>query len=468
MYCRKSAKKGVVRLGFHLTEGKEVNLYHKTGFMVRKADLSKFTTEGELKPRVVAFNKQLKSDIGKHIVAMHKAYARMQVLGLDMHSKVFEKEIEAVLGSEGTARTPSGETMYERYLRYIEEAYRDNVIGKDRHDQYMSKAKRLKRFLTIQGLSKISAQDFDVNLLLEFRRFVFDEYLYVPKYKSLYSKKERHRWPTKRLGPNTVVTEMKALKAFFNELETTDEITKSPFCHLSNEKRRSMMHTMYDDPYFLRAEEFQKVIATEVTSKLQKTKDIFILNCATGCRISDLKSLTMDKVAVSAEGIPYIHYIPAKTKGRQETNREIKTPLIHIAFDIVMRTRFNFNKGCSRYEIQQYNKELHNLLEYCGIYREISVYDHEKKDNIYVPLYKIATSRLARKTHVDMMNKVQVNWYAAGLHKEGSDAVHRYTTLEMKDRFALLNAAFDQQPFTVDENFNIIRETASPRLVQAS
>jgi hypothetical protein len=54
----------------------------------------------------------------------------------------------------------------------------------------------------------------------------------------------------------------------------------------------------------------------------------------------------------------------------------------------------------------------------------------------------VVTSKLARKTHIDMLNKVQINYYAAGLHRPGSDAVYRYTSLELKDRYELLKAAF--------------------------
>ena len=61
----------------------------------------------------------------------------------------------------------------------------------------------------------------------------------------------------------------------------------------------------------------------------------------------------------------------------------------------------------------------------------------------------MASSKLARKTHVDMLNKVQINYYAAGLHREGSKAVFRYTSLELSDRFALLNAAFGEEEYRV-------------------
>ena len=52
-----------------------------------------------------------------------------------------------------------------------------------------------------------------------------------------------------------------------------------------------------------------------------------------------------------------------------------------------------------------------------------------------------ATSWPPRKPHVDLKNKVQVDLYAAGLHRQGSKAVLRYTMLELKDRFALMCAA---------------------------
>ena len=74
----------------------------------------------------------------------------------------------------------------------------------------------------------------------------------------------------------------------------------------------------------------------------------------------------------------------------------------------------------------------------------------ELGDTVYRPLYEVASSRLARKTHVDMLNKVQINYYAAGLHREGSKAVFRYTSLELADRFALLNAAFGEEGYKVE------------------
>lgn len=360
----------------------------------------------------------------------------------------------------GFVKRKAEETVYLRLVRYIEEARRDGVIGAGRYSVTMGKARKLQRFLMIKGLPKISAHEFTTDLLLEYRKFVYDEYLYVSRYPQLYPKGEGRRAPRQRCKDSTVVHDLKALQAFFRELEDIGEIRHSPFKRISSEKRRSIMHVMYDAPVFLKADEMRQVMSCEVPRELQWAKDLFVLNCALGCRIGDLLRLTMDKVAVSEEGIPYVHYIPSKTSRALAVNQEIQTPLIRSALEIVLRTKLRFNSNRNlKYQKQVYNRTLRQLLEYCGIDRAVCLYDSELGDNVYQPLYEVASSKLARKTHVDMLTKVQINYYAAGLHREGSDAVFRYTLLELADRFALLNAAFGEADYRVDKNLRVIKTT---------
>ena len=334
------------------------------------------------------------------------------------------------------------ESLYQRLKRYLYEAHRDGVMGEDRYAVALGKAEKLHRFLVITHRSSMSVRHFTSELVMEFRQFIYDEYKYVPLYPALYPRGGGHRPPYKRLRDTTVVHDLKLLQAFFAELENTDEISRSPFRKISVEKRRRMMHVMYDAPVFLRAEELRQVMATSVPAELQWVKDLFVLNCAIGCRISDLLRLTMDKVAVSDEGLPYVHYIPSKTARVLVMNQEIQTPLINPALEIINRTRLNLLEGNQKYGKQRYNKALRQLLQLCGITRRVSLYCQETGDNVYRPLYEVATSKLARKTHIDMLNKVQINYYAAGLHRQGSEAVFRYTGLELKDRYDLIRAAF--------------------------
>ena len=418
---------------FRLEDGGQT-FYHSTGIQAL--------------PQEAERDHALRDKLEIHKLAMCKAYTLMQLKRMDMNDRIFEMQVGRALSDKiPVASSIKQESLHNRYMRYIEDIHKIGVIGKTRYSQLICKARKLQRFLLIKGLSSISPKDFDVNLLLDYRQFVANEYQFVLSFPHLYEKGGGRRAPKKPCKNNTVVNDLLALKAFFSELEDTGEIRRSPFRKLSGEKRRSLMHVEYDEPFFLRAEEFRQVLSCCVPAELQWAKDIFVLNCALGCRIGDLKKLSMEKVAVSEEGIPYVHYIPSKTS--RISKREVMTPLIKPAWEIVQRTRFGFNGHNPNYEKQVYNKALRRLLEFCGIDRPVCLYDPEVGDNVYRPLYEVASSKLARKTHVDMLNKVQINYYAAGLHREGSKAVFRYTSLELADRFALLNAAFGEEGYRV-------------------
>ena len=103
-----------------------------------------------------------------------------------------------------------------------------------------------------------------------------------------------------------------------------------------------------------------------------------------------------------------------------------------------------------------YNYQIKKLLEYCEISRKVAMFSVALGTNEYKSIYEIASSKLARKTHVDLMNKVQIDKYAAGLHAKGSGAVDRYTGLGIKERFILMCAAFGCNQYEVDDDLSVI------------
>ena len=460
LYCRTTSARGTTNLRFRVTNGRAVTMYYSTGRKIPNEQLAAFTPEGTVRPRVTVYNPKLKAEIEEYFAAINAAYNHMKIKGMDMRSEVLQAEVDKILNPESTEAIlhPHGEeTFVQRFRRYVEEAYRDGIIGEHRHMHYDAMVRRMERFLHIKGHSQLMPEQFDVKMLMDYRQFIADEYLYVSQYPKLYQKDGRKRYPTKRISNNSVIHEMKGLRAFLNELENTDEIFKSPFRKISRERFKAMMRAKNDEPFFLRKAELKMIIETEVPQELQMAKDIFVLNCCIGARISDFFSFTMDKVSVSPEGIPFIHYIPHKTMKEMETMVEIKTPLVRIAYDIMMKTQFNFNQQNANYTVAVYNRELRKLLKFCGLDRPVSKFNETKGENEYFPLYELASSRLARKTHVDIMNKVQVNAYVAGLHAEGSDAVFRYTSLELTDRFALMNVAFGQKVYHVNPDLTLVK-----------
>jgi len=457
IFTRSTTAKKNIKVRLRLTEGRRADLFHKTDIKADKDDLDKFGVNCELNSNVRIYNKELYKQLKEEVSYMQDAFKRMDTEGMDMTNEVFEQLIAEMKNPIVEIRNESP-GIITRFHQYIEGAVRDGIFGENRGKHIKVVCDKMERFLVIKGMSKMTAQEFDQNVLMDFRNFIFDEYKYVDKHKRLYKNFSKKNLPTERLSANTVVSQMKMLQTFFNDLENRDEINKSPFRKLGTERKRTVMKTKYDDPVFLRKDEFQKVLKAKLPADLEPVRDAFILQTAFGCRIADFQKMTMDNVGISDDQIPYIHYLPHKTAGEQATNTEVITPIVRFAFDIIKRTNFNLPAIKNIYGEMGYNTKIKGLLSICKIDRKVPIYDESAKSNVYLQVSSLGSSKLARKTHVDMMNKVQIDMYAAGLHKVGSGAVNRYTALEIKDRFSLINLAFDQQPYYVDTELNIIGE----------
>ena len=418
-------KEGQVTVRYRLRKGDDiVQISHRSDIRCDVKDLAKFNPDGTPKDRIRIYDAALSERLKKEYQYMVATYAKMCDEGMDLTSEVFEREIAAIKNPVEAIRTENP-NIVDRFRSYADSALENLVIGEKRHKHIIVVADKLKRFLIIKGISG-------------------------------YKDVKKQNKPEARLSMNTVASQLKMFQTFFNELEDQDEIRKSPFRKLGRERKNVVMKTMYDAPIFLRKEELQVIRGAEVPPSLEETRDAFVVQCAFGCRISDYQDLSMESIAVSEEGIPYIHYIPKKTVDAQEGNKEVETPIVRFAFDIIKRTGFEFPILKNIYGPYGYNARIRALLQHCKIDRMVPQFNEETKKNDYFPLYKVASNKLARKTLVDLMAKVQVNLYAAGLHKEGSSAVERYTHMEIKDRFALMNAAFEQEPYIVDTGLNIL------------
>lgn len=456
IFKRTIKTEGKIRLRFRLRDGRSIDLYHKS---IIEADLKRldrqFTIEGLLKPRVSVYDKELFNAIAREREAMSKAYGEMRNKGLPMTNEVFEDMIDRFLHPEKMARNISS-SLLSRFDTFIRDGYNDGIFGEGRMKHYYVVYHELERFLIINNLDGIIPVDFTADHLMKFSHFLRDEYLQVKRHLGLYAKMTERNIPKERRSMNTVATKLKKMQSFFNELEDKEEIVKSPFRKLGKERKRSVMKEKYDEPVFLYKSEFMTIMYKEVPQALQETKDVFLLQCAFGCRIGDFQNLSMEKVGVNKDGIPFIHYLPRKTIKEQKDHSEIETPIMRYALDIIKKYRFQFPVLKYVSGKSGYNAKIKILLEYCGIDRQCTVFNEEKNDNDYKPLYVLGSSKLCRKTHVDMINKVQIDKYAAGLHSKGSDAVDRYTTLELRDRFVMMCAAFDQPVYKVDNELNVI------------
>lgn len=463
LYLRTTKKSGKIRLRFRLTEGREVQLFHKSNIEAEISDLKKFEMDGSLKPRISIYNEELRQAITREIDAMREAYSQLKEQrneGTDFDATDFEARIDMILNPEKYAieNIEETETLLARFSRYIDGLKTYGTVSEGRAKIYQIVWDKLSRFLIIFKKTRYTPDQFTPDDILAFREFVINEYRYVSKHPGIYGALKKVSIPVQQASINTASAKLRALQAFFNELEGNDEIMKSPFRRLTKKRRNEALREQYDEPYSLYHDELRIIMDTDVPEPLKETKDAFLLQCAIGCRIGDFKHFTMSNIAVTEDGIPYIQYLPKKTMKSQTDRREKTTPLMLFALEIIKRRGFNF--GVLRYASGKsgYNAKIKKLLEYCKIDRLVNQFDEASGQMNRVPLCSVGSSKLCRKTHIDIASKVQVNMYATGLHEVGSSAVEHYSKLDIRDLFILLCAAFRQPQYKVDRKLNIIAE----------
>lgn len=455
---RTTKTSGEIRLRFRLLDGRKADLTHKSDIKASLKDLEKFNTDGLPKPKVSVFNRELCAAITNEIELMRKAYVKIKAEHLPINGETFERTIDII--KNPITEDFLGETLLDRFKRFIDDSYKNGVFCQARHRHYKTTWRILQRFLIIHGQEDIMPENFKSEDVIRFGQFIQEEHKYttIKKWASLYSDSTKcANIPTCPRSQNTLSTKLKMLRAFFSEIEAGEEISRNPFVKSGRKRINELISQRKNVPVFLTAEEFSKILdTTDVPDNLKETHDAFVLHCSLGCRIGDFQRLTMANASVSPDGIPYVHYLPRKTQRQAHSNEEIQTPLLKYALDIIKRTGFDFT--IIRYASGKsgYNVKIKELLKHCGIDRNVPVFNEETKQNDMVPLYSVASSKLARKTFVDMMAKVQINLYASGLHSQGSDAVTHYTSMQLKDRFAMMNIAFNQPDYRVNPDLSIM------------
>lgn len=453
---RTKKTEGKITLRFRLRDGREVDLYHKSEIEADLSDLCKFEADGTPKKRA-NFNRNLHKSIIERIGILQAVYDSAVKEGRNLTNESFELDIDKNLHPEAYKEEeadPTARLLLKRFDKYIN----DGLFSDARKAAYWVTYRILERFLTISKREAITFDEVDADFIMNFREFIINEWEFAKKkkYAHLYKNVTKQNFPDAPRVQNTVATKLKHFQAFMRMLEDTDEIVKSPYRKLGRENRLAALREQYADPINLTSEEVRKIINTEVEESLQATKDAFLLQSALGCRISDFKAMGMDNVAVSKEGIAFIHYLPQKTMHTNNKREEVKTPLLRFAFDIIKRTGFNFPILKYVSGKSGFNKKIKDLLRVCGINREVAVYNDEKKAMEYLPLHTQGCTKLCRKSFVDITTKVQVNRYAAGLHKVGSDAVNHYSRLQLPDLFTLMNEAFGEKSYKVNKNLDIV------------
>ena len=226
-------------------------------------------------------------------------------------------------------------------------------------------------------------------------------------------------------GDNSLMKMKKRLKAFFSWLYETGKTDNRPFVGIK------IGSGNYGTPYYITIDERNMLADAPMPTKhLETQRDIFVFQCLTGCRVSDLQRLTPSNVV---DGV--LRYIPKKTRREGQKVAEAIVPLHPRAIALIEKYRgvdakvrlFPFISD------QKYNDAIKEAFTVAGITREVVVRDSITGLEVVRPLNEIASSHLARRTFVGNLYRQVADPNLIGKmsgHVEGSKAFARYRDID--------------------------------------
>lgn len=291
-------------------------------------------------------------------------------------------------------------------------------------------ARALARFEAYRGqrleLDTITADD-----LRAFEKYQRDEAAIVAKRPDLLEICPESREPEER-GENTIINRMRITRAVLNWEYKQGRTENKPFA------RYSIRAAVYGTPYYISIEERNRIYKMNLSRhpELAVQRDIFVFQCLTGCRVSDLNKLTRANLVNGG-----IEYIPTKTK--EERGAVVRVPLNATAREIVERYADEGRAALLPFiASQNYNYAIKRIFLAARLTRPVTILDPKTRQEVQRPLNEIASSHLARRTFIgNLYKQVKDPNLIAKLsgHTEGSRAFARYRDIDEDMRLELVS-----------------------------
>ena len=310
-------------------------------------------------------------------------------------------------------------------------------------NHYRVAMRAFKRFLIFQDYdTDMSLDDVTGDMMREFLDYLREEHTYFEvttdqdgkptvvflngRFKEAFQAVPESRLPVER-GTNSICEFVKHLRSFYLWAIDQGLTTNNPFRHFAGPQ------PLYGTPYYITIEEWNHLFNYDLSNnpRLAVQRDIFVFQCVTGCRVSDLRNLTKDSVINGA-----IEYIPRKTKeGRPVT---VRVPLNSVAREILERYKDTPGKmllPCIA--DQNYNYAIKEVFTVCGLTRMVTVLNPTTRQEEKRPLNEVASSHLARRCFIGNLYKQVQDPNLIGKlsgHVEGSRAFARYRDIDEEMR----------------------------------
>ncbi|MEI7504408.1 MAG: tyrosine-type recombinase/integrase [Paludibacter sp.] len=201
---------------------------------------------------------------------------------------------------------------------------------------------------------------------------------------------------------------------------------------------------IFGKPICLTNDEFYYLLNLKLENhRLQKIKDIFVLNCLTSFRVSDFFKLSQSDIINNK-----IEFYPSKTS---KFEIMVEVPLNDTATEIISKYKCDSNYIVPRMSLKTYNKGLKELFEMVGLDRKVTYINSESKQTEHAPLYEKVSSHLARRTFISLLVNAGVSdriICSMTGHKPHSREISRYYTIDQETQRDALNSLKSKLDFS--------------------
>lgn len=278
---------------------------------------------------------------------------------------------------------------------------------------------------------KIKFSEINKEFITDLRDYITNEYKLIEKYPEIIKAVPESRAPEQR-GKNTIGAKLKMFRAFLNWCVNNDYLETNPF------KRFPIGDAVFGTPIYITIAERNIIYSHDFTDQpfLAKQRDIFVFQCLIGCRVGDLLSLKKNNIINGA-----VEYIAQKTKNGDPLT--VRVPLNDQAKEIIAKyADSEGDKLLPFISSQKYNEAIKDIFTLAKITRNVTVLNSITREPEQVPINKIASSHLARRTFIGNIYKQVKDPNLVGSlsgHKDGSRAFARYRNIDDDIKSELVN-----------------------------
>jgi len=422
-FIRTTSNKKESNIRFRYSDGREVQLFHKSEILINPAV---FDEKKECIKAKVVFDSGKRKQIDKSI-SDRKELIKKLCIGITdkntLTSEWLEYSIDKELHPEKYNTEPKRQSFFDSFDEFLK--VKKLSDWRNRAFDVVIRAMRRYEMYTQLTTDKSFVLSFDTitpKVLSDFDVFLRNEHLFAEQYPAIYEAVPESRTPKPR-GQNTINGIFTKIRTLFLWAISNGKTANDPF------KAFKIDGCVYGTPYYISIEERNQLYNTDLSQHpaLEAQRDIFVFQCLIGCRVADLYRLT--KKNIINDGV---EYIARKTKdGRPVT---VRVPLNSVAKEIISKYKDYEGEKLFPYTYEQkYNEDIKETFAIAGLTRPVVILDPLTRESVIRPLNEIASSHVARRAFVGNLYK-QVKYPnlvgALSGHKEGSKAFARYREID--------------------------------------